>query len=178
MNSGGIPKQGESSQRRDLSSTIVQTKPWLIYPKQPLGCEYINQDSYAVSEVLNCNSNIQIRDPTHVFYSTLYTSKSIQDDSANRQKRIAMAIIRRLICQERMILSGERDRIPSGFTEGISRMLCGLNAAVCQDVISSPMAHLLISQEGKRFRYSHDFAPLLVHQMEDALAGCQTKRES
>jgi hypothetical protein len=85
----------------------VQTKPWLIYPKQPLGCEYINQHSYAVSEVLNCNSNIQIGDLTHVFYSTLYTSKSTQDDDANQQKRIAMAIIRRLICQERMILSSE-----------------------------------------------------------------------
>jgi hypothetical protein len=37
------------------------------------------------------------------------------------------------------------------------------------------MAHLLICQDGKRFRYSHDFAPLLVHQMNDALAGRQTK---
>jgi hypothetical protein len=79
----------------------VQTKPWLIYPKQPLGCEYINRHSYAVSEVLNCNLNIQIADPTHVFYSTLYTSKSTQDDKANRQKRIAMAIIRRLIYAKR-----------------------------------------------------------------------------
>jgi hypothetical protein len=85
----------------------VQTKPWLIYPKRPMGCEYSNQHSYAVSEVLNCNSNIQIGDPTHVFYSTLYTSKSTQDDDANRQKRIAMAIVRRLIRQERMMLSGE-----------------------------------------------------------------------
>ena len=58
----------------------VMTRPWLIYPKRPLGCEYINQHSYAVSEVLNCNSNIQIGDPTHVFYSTLYTSKSTQED--------------------------------------------------------------------------------------------------
>jgi hypothetical protein len=37
------------------------------------------------------------------------------------------------------------------------------------------MAHLLICQDGKRFRYSHDFAPLLVHQMDNALAGRQTK---
>jgi hypothetical protein len=26
----------------------VHTKPWLIYPKQPMGCEYINQHSYVV----------------------------------------------------------------------------------------------------------------------------------
>jgi len=136
----------------------VQTEPWLIYPKRPMGCEYINQHSYAVSEVLNCNSNIQIGDPTHVFYSTLYTSKSTQDDDANRQKRIAMAIVRRLIRQERMILSGKQDRIPSGFAEGISRMLCGLNAAVCRDVVSAPMAHLLICQDGK-----DSDTPMILH---------------
>ena len=80
-----------------------------------MGCEYINQHSFAVSEVLNCNSNIQIGDPTHVFYSTLYTSKSTQEDDANRQKRIAVAIIRRLVRQERLFLSGQIDRIPDGF---------------------------------------------------------------
>jgi hypothetical protein len=62
-----------------------------------MGSKYINQHSHAVSEVLNFNSNIQIRDPTHVFYSTLYISKSTQEDDSNRQKRIAMTIVRRLL---------------------------------------------------------------------------------
>ena len=154
-----------------VEKDTLLTKPWLLYPKRPMGCEYINQHSHAVSEVLNCNSNIQIGDPSHVFYSTLYTSKSTQDDDSNRQKRIAMAIVRRLIRQEKMILAGQLERVPDGFTEGISRMLCGLNAATSRDAVSAPMAHLLISQNGKRFRYSHDFAPLLVNQMDDALAG-------
>ena len=135
-----------------------------------MGSEYINQHSYAVSEVLNCNSNIQIGDPTHVFYSTLYTSKSTQEDDSNRQKRIAMAIVKRLLRQERMILSGEIEKIPNGFPEGISRLLCGLNAATSRDVVSAPMAHLLICRGGKRFEYSHDFAPLLINQMDDTLA--------
>lgn len=149
----------------------VDSKSWLIYPKRPIGSEYINQHSHAVSEVLNCNSNIQIGDPTHVFYSTLYTSKSTQEDDANRQKRVAMAIVRRLLRQERMILSGEMERIPSGFSEGISRLLCGLNAATSRDVVSAPMAHFLVCRHGKRFVYSHDFAPLLINQMDDTLAG-------
>jgi hypothetical protein len=156
---------------RLIEGDYVLTKPWLLYPKRPIGCEYINQHSYAVSEVLNCNSNIQIGDPTHVFYSTLYTSKSTQEDDANRQKRIAVAIIRRLVRQERLFLSGQIDRIPDSFSEGISRMLCGLNAATSRDVVSAPMAHLLICQKGQRFRFSHDFAPLLISQMEDALMG-------
>jgi hypothetical protein len=33
------------------------------------------------------------------------------------------------------------------------------------------MAHLLICQNGKRFRYSHNFAPVLINQMDDTLAG-------
>ena len=136
-----------------------------------MGSEYINQHSYVVSEVLNCNSNIQIGDPTHVFYSTLYTSKSTQEDDSNRQKRIAMAIVRRLLRQERMVLSGESERIPGGFSEGISRLLCGLNAATSRDVVSAPMAHLLVCKGGQRFEYSHDFAPLLINQMDDTLAG-------
>lgn len=116
----------------------INAKPWLVYPKRPMGAEYINQHSHAVSEVLNCNSNIQIGDPTHVFYSTLYSSKSTQEDDSNRQKRIAMAIVRRLLRQERMILTGEAERIPSGFSEGISRLLCGLNAATSRAVVSAP----------------------------------------
>ena len=156
---------------RLVEGDTLHIKPWLLYPKRPMGCEYINQHSHAVSEVFNCNSNIQIGDPSHVFYSTLYTSKSTQEDDANRQKRIAMAIVRRLIHQEKLILASQCENIPTGFTEGISRMLCGLNAATSRDAVSSPMAHLLISQNGKRFRYSHDFAPLLVNQMDDALAG-------
>jgi hypothetical protein len=38
----------------------VDAKPWLIYPKRPMGSKYINQHSHVVSKVLNYNSNIQI----------------------------------------------------------------------------------------------------------------------
>jgi hypothetical protein len=154
-----------------VKNDSLLVKPWLLYPKRPMGCEYINQHSHAVSEVINCNSNVQIGDPSHVFYSTLYTSKNTQEDDSNRQKRIAMAIVRRLIRQEKEILAGRNESAPDGFTEGISRMLCGLNAATSRDAVSAPMAHLLVSQNGNRFRYSHKFAPLLVNQMDDALDG-------
>jgi hypothetical protein len=162
---------GLISLHRLVEKDVVYAKPWLIYPKRPIGSEYINQHSHAVSEVLNCNSNIQIGDPTHVFYSTLYSSKSTQEEDSKRQKRVAMAIVRRLLRQERMIASGQMERTPSGFSEGISRMLCGLNAATSRDVVSAPMAHFLVCNNGKRFRYSHDFAPLLISQMDDTLAG-------
>jgi hypothetical protein len=37
---------------------------------------------------LNCNTNIQIGDASQVFYSTLYTSKSMQEeDNENKYER-------------------------------------------------------------------------------------------
>jgi len=102
---------GIISLHRLVEGDVVYAKPWLLYPKRPIGSEYINQHSHAVSEVLNCNSNIQIGDPTHVFYSTLYSSKSTQEEDSKRQKRIAMAIVRRLLRQEKLFGQESRSHI-------------------------------------------------------------------
>ena len=55
--------------------------------------------------------------------------------------------------------------------EGLGRVLTGINAALSRNVVSSTMAHLLICQGGSRFTYSHDFANLLLTQLEDVLEG-------
>ena len=117
---------------------------------------------------------MQIGDPPHVFYSTLYSSKNTQAEDADRAKRVTVAIIRRLVRYDRLVRAGMLDRVPMGFPEGISRLLSAINAATSRDVVSAPMAHLLICQEGKRFQFSHDFAPLLINQIEDTLAGRDT----
>ena len=157
-----------------VSGKTSTTRPWLIYPKRPLGCEYVNQHSNAISEIFNCNSNVQVGDPSHVFYSTLYTSKSTQAEDSERQHRIASAIIRRIISQEEKLRTGEISQMPSGCCEGISRLLSGMNASTCRDVVSAPMSHLLMCQQGKRFKFSHNFGPLLVSHMEDTLLGVAT----
>ena len=109
-----------------------------------------------------------------MFYSTLYSSKNTQAEDADRAKRVTVAIIRRLVRYDRLVRAGMLDRVPMGFPEGISRLLSAINAATSRDVVSAPMAHLLICQEGKRFQFSHDFAPLLINQIEDTLAAGET----
>jgi hypothetical protein len=154
-----------------VNTEELQTRPWILNTKRNMGCEYMNSHSWVISELLNCNSNVQIGDPTQVFYSTLYSSKSTQKEDAERHKRIARSIVYRLIRQENQVTMGVLDSFPSGFGEGISRMLSGIMAATSRDVVSAPMAHLIICNNGRRFTYSHDFAPLLLKQMDDVLHG-------
>jgi hypothetical protein len=57
------------------------------------------------------------------------------------------------------------------FCEGLCRVLSGLNAATTRNVISATMAHLIPSNGGSRFVFSHDFSELLVGQLEATLEG-------
>ena len=47
--------------------------------------------------------------------------------------------------------------------------MTGVNALLSRDVVSSTMAHLLISQGGERFTYSHEFEHILLQNMENIL---------
>ncbi len=44
----------------------------------------------------NFNTNIQIGDISQVFYSTLYTSKSTQEEDSEKQLQIGCAVIKRI----------------------------------------------------------------------------------
>jgi hypothetical protein len=57
------------------------------------------------------------------------------------------------------------------FSEGLSRVLSGLNAATKRNIISATMAHLIPSNGGSHFVLSHNFSDLLVRQMEATLRG-------
>ena len=50
-------------------------------------------------------------------------------------------------------------------------MLGGMHAATSSFVVSATMGHLLICQDGTRFKFFHNFSDLLVGQMEAALDG-------
>ena len=72
-----------------------------------MGCQFNNAHNTAISEVLNCNTNLQIGDASQVFYSTLYTSKSTQDEDSEKQLRIGRAVIKRIkrLIEETPIIS-------------------------------------------------------------------------
>jgi len=156
-----------------LDGNIIKLAPWLLEPKRPMGCQFINPHSNALSKVLNCNTNVQIGDASQVYYSTLYTGKNNQKEDRERQERITNTINRRLLKTEEEILNGTRkpDEVQDGFIEGLCRMLGGLNAATSRCVVSSPMAHLLVCQGGTRFTMSHSTGNLLINQLEDTIDG-------
>jgi hypothetical protein len=67
----------------------------MVIPKQPMGCQFINAHNKSISEVFNFNTNIKIWRCLQVFYSTLYTSKSTQDEVSKKQLHIGRAVIKK-----------------------------------------------------------------------------------
>ena len=170
-----------------LDGSVNTVYPFLILPKRPMGCQYLNSHNTTISYILNCNNNIQIGDASQVFYSTLYTSKSTQEEDSEKQLRIGRAVIKRIkrVLDEKNQSSTTSNcnnedtttnvipvaRIEPSFGEGLSRVLSGMNAATTRNVISATMAHLKPCNDGSRFVFSHDFSDLLVGQMEATLEG-------
>lgn len=149
-----------------LDGSVNTVYPFMVIPKRPMGCQFINAHNKAISDVFNFNTNIQIGDSSQVFYSTLYTSKSTQEEDGEKQLRIGRTVIKRI----KRVLHDKQMGEPS-FVEGLSRVLSGLNAATTRNVISATMAHLIPCNDGSRFVYSHAFSDLLVGQMEATLEG-------
>ena len=58
-----------------------------------MGCQYINPHSVQILKAFNFNTNVQIGDVLQVFYSTLYTSKSTQENDSEKQLRIGRAVV-------------------------------------------------------------------------------------
>jgi hypothetical protein len=107
-----------------------------------------------------------------VFYSTLYTSKSTQEEDNEKQLCIGRAVIKRI---ERLLDENSDEcnkaTLEPSFSEKLSRNLSGLNAATTRNVISATMAHLIPSNGGSRFVCLHKLSDLLVGQMEATLQG-------
>jgi len=146
--------------------------------------------------VLACNTNVTLGDPSHTFYTILYKSKDTQAEDKMAFHRVHAALGRRLWRahqhqqqQEEMRKQNQEaeDSTPAPaegstpkdkddddneracFIEGLGRIMTGVNALLSRDVVSSTMAHLLISQGGERFTYSHEFSHILLQNMENVL---------
>jgi hypothetical protein len=67
----------------------------MVTPKRRMHCQFINAHNKTISEVFNFNTNIQIGDALQVFYSTLYTSKTTQDEDSKKQLHIGCVVIKK-----------------------------------------------------------------------------------
>jgi hypothetical protein len=159
-----------------LDGSINSVYPFLVLPKRPMGCQFINAHNEPISEVFNINTNIQIGDASQVFYSTLYTSRLTQEEDSKKQVQIGPAIIKKIkrlleekqhsVSEDQSMDAMNQARKEPSFGEGLSRVLSGLNASTIRNVSSATMAHLIPCNNGSRFLYSHDVSDLLVGQME------------
>ena len=118
------PGNNNSSAWHRLSDPHVQwISPWMLVPKREIGSEYINTFNCALSELFNCNTNVQIGDVWQVYYSTLYGSKSTQKEDSERIQRIIQALVYRLSRIEEDIMMGRRsDKF--GPEDSFTKALC------------------------------------------------------
>jgi hypothetical protein len=139
---------------------VVWILPWMLVPHRETGCEYINTYNQVCSDIFNCNTNIQIRDIWEIYYSILYGSKSTQKEGSKRVQHMLHAVIKRLLKIEEDMVLGKKSTLDAQetFTKNLTILLsCNFKACV-----RATMAHLLVSLNGTRFTYSHDFSHLLV----------------
>ena len=164
--------------RNTLDGNSKKDPRFIIELERNQGCQYMNTHNIAVSDVLNCNTNVQSGDSNQTFYQTMYQTKNTQKDDCEPRDLVAKALIRRLLRaqelareQSRASDDQEMDEEVNDWVEGLSRVLSGINAATSRSAVSAPMAHNLTLNDGSRFKFSHDFVELLLGQMEEVLEG-------
>ncbi len=68
----------------------------MFYQKRPMGCQYVNPHNVQILKAFNFNTNVLIGDVLQVFYSSLYTSKSTQEEDSEKELCIVRAVIKGL----------------------------------------------------------------------------------
>jgi len=178
-----------------LSGEVERKSQFAILPRRRNGGQFLNQHSVPISDVLACNTNVTLGDASHTFYTTLYKSKDTQAEDKMAYHRIHASLGRRLWRAQQLKQQQERERNESGapseggctpeqndkdndsdsdeqqacFIEGLGRVMTGVHALLSRDVVSATMAHLLISQGGERFTYSHKFEHIILQNVENIL---------
>ena len=178
--------------RRHLNGEVEQQSQYTILPKRTNGSQFLNQHNVSISDVLACNTNVTLGDPSHTFYTTLYKSKDTQAEDKTAFNRVYASLGKRLwraqqFQQQQEELDqaiedtsaqaeGSRPKDKDDdeeeracYIEGLGRVMTGVNALLSRDIVSSTMAHLLICQGGERFTYSHEFSHILLQNMENIL---------
>ena len=54
---------------------VPEVMQFLVIPKRPQVCQFLNQHSIPISKVISCNTNVCMGDASCVYYNTLYKTK-------------------------------------------------------------------------------------------------------
>jgi len=137
-------------------------KPWDVF---------VNTNNPTVSNIFGYNNNVCIGSINTLYYCTLYTSKSNQEDETYPYVKALEAVSHRL----RRIEENSTEENLSSRQVGLRNLLSGINSHLSSCVVSATMAWYLVVH-GSRFHFSHDFKPLLMTQLESWFHGSSFTR--
>ena len=112
-----------------------------------MGDQFQNTFNSTVSGTFGYNTNIQIRDVAHIYYNTMYGSKSNQDEDTRDFIKVCNVISRRLAAQKEKE-ENEEDSTPE-FIEGLSRVLIGIRSHISSYVIGALLAYHLLTKRSR-----------------------------
>lgn len=79
-----------------LDGSKSDTRAYTIVPARHQGSQYLNTHSDAMSMCIGCNTNIQIGDPSHTFYTTCYAYKDTQAEDSEMYMKVVNQITKHL----------------------------------------------------------------------------------
>ena len=135
---------GENNQNvmtvHHLDGTTSEIAPYSVIAERHMGSQFLNEHSPVLTEVFGANSNVQVGNPAHLFYNTLYASKNSQNDDQSKYNVTATAIIRRIVRlhqEARSQQDGSQDQ--TDYLEGLCRFLSGMTAAMSKKILSAQL---------------------------------------
>jgi hypothetical protein len=169
----------------------VQAKGFSLVTTRSVPDVFLNTHNKTVSSLLGYNNNVASGGRDMIYYVTLYNTKTNQKEEKFPFHKQCVAIARR-ISRSRMVESQVEESLQAidnttrtasepSYGKGLGHVLSGICAHLSSSVISATMAWQLI-MHASRFRFSHDFVPILLSQMIDWLdnkpIGFQWRRNS
>ena len=80
---------------------VTEVTQFLVIPKRPQACQFLNQHSIPISKVISCNTNVCIGDASCVYYNTLYKTKNTQKEDTHTYRKACAQIGRRVLRAEK-----------------------------------------------------------------------------
>jgi hypothetical protein len=142
-----------------------------ILPKRQPWDVFVNTNNPIVSRIIGYNNNICMGSINTLYYCTLYTSKSNQEDETLPYIKALEAVSKRI----KRIQENDSESNLSPRQIGLRHLLSGINSHLSSCVVSATMAWYLVIH-GSRFHFSHEFKPLLLSQIQEWYKGENFKR--
>ena len=82
-----------------IDGSITERYPFQVVTKRLQGDQFLNVHNTIASYLFSCNTNIQIGEVDHMYYNTLYGSKSTQKENTRSFMNVSNALSRRITNQ-------------------------------------------------------------------------------